>query len=294
MMWGDTMRLTHYQHCAVLHRYVLVCAIALFYGGHVLAGTLAAPRQEDVPKALVSEFYEWYLKELAADQPPFFLDTPKLHSYISSPLVRELNRQRASPHGMGNDYFMQAMDYVDDWVTNIRIEQARIIGKDAVVVVVLGAAEETSRRLVVTLMIDHAKWKIRYVRPQTSVGDTGKLAPPGDVVSEFYRWYLKEFVRSEPCACEREVLSGFVAKELDRELQRYASIEGGLGYDYFLNAQDYLDDWLTNIKIETARSDAKSAVVVVALGATERTVKRLEVSLVIEQNRWKIRKIRLL
>lgn len=86
----------------------------------------------------------------------------------------------------------------------------------------------------------------------------------------------------------------FVSKALIHELQRLADREGDPDSDYFIKAQDYLDDWLTDIKIEQSRWDKTSAVVVAVLGATEQTLNRLEVSLIVEQDRWKIRNVRLL
>jgi hypothetical protein len=50
----------------------------------------------------------------------------------------------------------------------------------------------------------------------------------------------------------------------------------------------------SDIKIEQSRWDKTSAVVVAVLGATEQTLNRLQVSLIVEQDRWKIRNMRLL
>ena len=60
--------------------------------------------------------------------------------------------------------FIQAQESMDDWATGIKAVRPAIQGNMATVVVVLGATEETRRRLALTLTRADGDWKICTVR----------------------------------------------------------------------------------------------------------------------------------
>jgi hypothetical protein len=87
----------------------------------------------------------------------------QMSAYVSPGLIGELKR-RMNRKGLRADYFIQAQEFMDDWTTDIRVVKPKVQGNMATVVVVLGATEETRRRLALTLTRDGGDWKISTVR----------------------------------------------------------------------------------------------------------------------------------
>lgn len=137
---------------------VLVCFSQLFIVQSALAGIPLTP------DATVSKFYNWYLHALTTDHDPLRDDRPKLSAYVSKALIQDINRRMNSADGLDADYFIQAQDYLDDWGTNISVTKPEINGNTAVLVVTLGATEESRHRLRLTLKKERDIWKIRKVR----------------------------------------------------------------------------------------------------------------------------------
>lgn len=115
------------------------------------------------PEQAALQFYRWYMQSLAIRQDPLRQSPVQMSSYIDKRLVSELKR-RMSRQGLHADYFIQAQEYMDDWTTDIKAARPVIQGNMATVVVVLGATEETRRKLALTLMRDGGDWKICTVR----------------------------------------------------------------------------------------------------------------------------------
>jgi hypothetical protein len=115
------------------------------------------------PELAAAQFYRWYMQSLAINQDPLRQSPVQMSTYVSQGLISELKR-RNSRKGLRADYFIQAQEAMDDWTTDIRVMQPRIQGNMATVVVVLGATDETRRRLALTLTRDGGDWKISTVR----------------------------------------------------------------------------------------------------------------------------------
>lgn len=116
------------------------------------------------PEASVSAFYKWYLKSMAANKNPLIDDRANLGKYVSSALIKEIDKQMHSPEGLDADYFIQAQDYLDDWESNIVMSKTEIKGKSASMLVTLGATKESRYRLALTLVKEGDVWKIRKIR----------------------------------------------------------------------------------------------------------------------------------
>lgn len=142
----------------VLRTYILICFSLLFIAQPVRAEAPLAP------DATVSAFYGWYLHALSADHDPLHDDKAQLSTYVSTALIREIERQINSPNGLDADYFIQSQDYLDDWLTNISVTKTTINGDTASVVVTLGTTKESIWKLGVTLKKERNLWKIRKVR----------------------------------------------------------------------------------------------------------------------------------
>lgn len=128
--------------------------------------------------------------------------------------------------------------------------------------------------------------------PQLACAETEAIAP--DVVSaKFYKWYLHALsTDEEPLINDKACLANYVSKALMSELEARMQSEEGLDADYFIKAQDYLDDWEENISTQIQPVKGSMKEVVVTLGATQESLHRLSVTLVREGNDWKIRKIK--
>lgn len=137
---------------------ILICFSQLFIVQSALACTSLTP------DATVSKFYNWYLHLLATDHDPLRDDRPKLSEYVSKALIQEITQRMNSADGLDADYFIQAQDYLDDWENNISVTKPEINGNTAVLVVTLGATEESRYRLRLTLKKESNIWKIRKVR----------------------------------------------------------------------------------------------------------------------------------
>jgi hypothetical protein len=61
--------------------------------------------------------------------------------------------------------------------------------------------------------------------------------------------------------------------------------------DYFIQAQDYADDWLGHVAVKAVKLGAVSTTVAVDLGVDPATLRRLAVTLVREGGTWKISKV---
>jgi hypothetical protein len=118
---------------------------------------------------------------------------------------------------------------------------------------------------------------------------------PDATVSEFYVWYLHDLEADhDPMHDERAELSGYVSKKLIAEIEQKLNSADGMDADYFTKAQDYMDDWATHVMVAKSTINAGNAVLIVSLGATKDSLRRLRVTLVQEDKTWKIRTVQLL
>ncbi|MET0855265.1 MAG: DUF3828 domain-containing protein [Telluria sp.] len=135
--------------------------VAIFLA-QFFAGTEALAKDQS-PEQAAAQFYRWYMQSLAISQDPLRQSPVQMSAYVSPGLIGELKR-RMKRKGLRADYFIQAQEFMDDWTTDIRVVKPKVQGNMATVVVVLGATEETRRRLALTLTRDGSNWKISTVR----------------------------------------------------------------------------------------------------------------------------------
>jgi len=127
----------------------------------------ASAQQVATPEQCTKVFYEWYLAQLAADKDPVSDDSPALKDRVATPLLRLIERKRRSPDGMDADYFIQAQDYLDDWLVQVSVKPRTISKTTAKVDATLGEKPDTSRKLRVTLIRESGTWKISRVQAAT-------------------------------------------------------------------------------------------------------------------------------
>jgi hypothetical protein len=111
--------------------------------------------------------YEWYLKELAADKDPVGDERAALSEHVSARLLQQIERKRRSPDGMEADYFIQAQDYLDDWLGQVTVKAGKINKSTAKVDATLGEKPDDMRTLRVTLVFESGVWKISHVQAAT-------------------------------------------------------------------------------------------------------------------------------
>jgi hypothetical protein len=83
-----------------------------------------------------------------------------------------------------------------------------------------------------------------------------------------------------------------VSKPLIAKVRSAMAAEGGMEADYFIQAQDYLDDWPTNVRASKSRIRGNTAKLELTLGTSPETRQRLALTLTREKRIWKIRNVR--
>ena len=115
---------------------------------------------------------------------------------------------------------------------------------------------------------------------------------PQATLAAFYHWYLEELAKNrDPLHDDRSKMEVYVSKGLLREIDKRANSSEGLDEDYFTRAQDYLEDWASNIVVSDVRIDGRAASAMVTLGSTKQSRQRLALNLINEGNVWKISKV---
>jgi hypothetical protein len=130
---------------------------------------------------------------------------------------------------------------------------------------------------------------LALICPRISAAEGG----PDAAVSSFYTWYLTVMdAGHDPEISDPATLSVYVSKPLLNELRQAVQQPGGVDEDYFLKAQDYLDDWVGHVSVGQPRSQDGAAVVDIVLGVAPESRKILWVTTIQEGGAWKIRAVR--
>jgi hypothetical protein len=117
--------------------------------------------------------------------------------------------------------------------------------------------------------------------------------PPEQAALQFYRWYLQSLaINQDPLRQSPVQMSAYVEKKLLNDLKRRMGRKG-LHADYFIQAQEFMDDWATHIKAVRPTVQGNIASVVVLLGATPDTRRILALTMSREDGDWKISMVRL-
>ena len=117
-------------------------------------------------------------------------------------------------------------------------------------------------------------------------------AGPRAVAGRFYSWYLGALAANrDPLRDDEATLARQVSAALMAEIRKKIASPDGLEADYFIQAQDYGEDWLHHIAVSPPKAVGAATQVDVDLGAAKATRQRLLVTLVQEGGAWKIRKV---
>ncbi len=119
--------------------------------------------------------------------------------------------------------------------------------------------------------------------------------PAEQTVSAFYEWYLHSLAAGrEPLSDDRKEIAKYVSRSLVRELEKRMRSEEGMDEDYFIKAQDYLDNWERSVVVDKATVDGDKARAALQLGETGESRRRFSIALVREGGIWKIQSVQLL
>lgn len=115
---------------------------------------------------------------------------------------------------------------------------------------------------------------------------------PRTMVKSFYSWYIAHFIKDQdPLHNDSKTVARYVSAELVKEIEGKIHSPDGLEADYFLQAQDYQDDWAGNISVSASHIAGLAATNDVILGATPATLQRLRIRLINESGTWRIRTV---
>lgn len=115
---------------------------------------------------------------------------------------------------------------------------------------------------------------------------------PAAVANEFYGWYLKALAADQvPLTAERSKLAVYVSKDLITEIERQIKSADGIGEDYFLKSQDYLDEWQSARHTSGPIQRGSASIVKMTLGSNRETMRTLRLTMIREDGAWKIRRV---
>jgi len=117
---------------------------------------------------------------------------------------------------------------------------------------------------------------------------------PEQALQSFYKWYLHELVANRPASRTSAKVSAASSARLRTWFRSRTGREWDA--DYFIDAQDYDDDWATNIAVSKATINDKRADVTVTLGpkkSPEHAIgqRELKIKMIKEAGGWKIDRV---
>lgn len=106
------------------------------------------------------------------------------------------------------------------------------------------------------------------------------------VTKAFYQQYMKALAQDDFDRIKPDRLKAYLTPSLIARLKKMESSEEGVDADYFIKAQDYLDDWVTHIQVKEKKISQSTASAIVTLG--EKEPQQLEVRLKFQNHQWRI------
>ncbi len=116
---------------------------------------------------------------------------------------------------------------------------------------------------------------------------TGR-ATPETTLKSFYSWYVSSIVQNnEPLTKQPTKLKTFITLRLYNEIKKIYD-KGEYDADYFIDAQDYDDNWAKNIKVSNVTINNSKASANVLLTGKNNFDRKLKVTLIKQKSIWKI------
>ena len=121
-----------------------------------------------------------------------------------------------------------------------------------------------------------------------SIENSATQTSPEIAASAFYHWYLRALASGQKPLRSRAVLRNYLSQRLFEQVEHPPKI---VDEDYFIKAQDYLDDWITHIAVSVTSNDGGAASTIVTLGSAPSSNRRLALRLVHEGDSWRIARV---
>jgi hypothetical protein len=115
---------------------------------------------------------------------------------------------------------------------------------------------------------------------------------PDIVAKNFYVWYLKELSKNrDPLSDSAATMRTYVSSRTLAKIRRMINSPDGMEADYFLQTQDYMEEWLPPPKSQIKKIGNTNSELVVTLGENTENKYQLSVTMLKEEGRWKISKV---
>ena len=115
-------------------------------------------------------------------------------------------------------------------------------------------------------------------------------ATPEDSIRSFYSWYVTALVANRDPMKQRTEMKRFATDRLLKEIDKMKKGPEGLNGDYFLDAQDFDEQWAKKISVSNVKIAGAKATAHVLLDGPDGMRKNLVVQLVNDAG-WKIDKV---
>ena len=116
-------------------------------------------------------------------------------------------------------------------------------------------------------------------------------ATPEESIRSFYHWYVTALIANRDPMKQRAEMKRFATDRLLKEIDKMKKGPDGLNGDYFLDAQDFDDQWAKKIAVSNVKVEGAKAMAHVLLDGGEGMRKKLVVQLVNDADSWKIDKV---
>jgi hypothetical protein len=114
---------------------------------------------------------------------------------------------------------------------------------------------------------------------------------PEESIRSFYSWYVTELVANRDPMKQRTEMKRFATDRLLKQIDKMKKGPDGLNGDYFLDAQDFDEQWAKKISVSNVKIEGAKATAHVLLDGPEGMRKKLVVQLVNDAGAWKIDKV---
>jgi hypothetical protein len=116
-------------------------------------------------------------------------------------------------------------------------------------------------------------------------------ATPEESIRSFYQWYVMALIANRDPLKQRAEMKRFATDRLLKEIDKMKKGPDGLNGDYFLDAQDFDDQWAKRITVSNVKTEGAKSTAYVQLDGAEGMRKRLVVQLANDAGSWKIDKV---
>ncbi len=116
---------------------------------------------------------------------------------------------------------------------------------------------------------------------------------PANTIRSFYHWYVTVLIANKDPMKNGAEMKRFVTDRLRNEIDKMMKGPDGLDGDYFVDAQDFDNNWAKSISVSNVKIRGTKATADVLLAGGDKTMnKRLSLDLVNDAGAWKIDKVK--